>query len=62
MVSNLQSYTHYSIQFWLLVYPQLSKKKKKKQKVPRKNNNRRRLRRWHSDTGKYIQSGRNTTE
>ena len=35
--------------------------KKKKQKVPRKNNYRRWLRRWHSDTGKYAQSSRNTT-
>ena len=35
--------------------------KEKKQKVPRKNNYRRRLGRWHSDTGKYTQPGRNTT-
>ena len=34
---------------------------KKKQKVPRKTNYRRRLRRWHSDSGKYTQSSRNTT-
>ena len=35
--------------------------KEKKQKVPRKNNYRRRLRRWYSDSGKYIQPSRNTT-
>ena len=35
-------------------------KKEKKQKVPHKNNYRRRLRRWHSDSGKYIQPSRNT--
>ena len=35
--------------------------KKSKQKAPRKNNYRRRQRRWHCDTGKYIQPSRNTT-
>ena len=33
----------------------------KKQKVPRNNNYRRRLRRWHSNTGKYTWTSRNTT-
>ena len=41
---------------------QLRDVKEKKQKIPRKKNYRRRLRRWHSDSGKYTQPSRNTTE